>query len=570
MAAPPVRRPRASIIIVCFGKRPVTERCLQSLDACLGSALGDTVELVLVDNASPDDTLELLDRWRERAVVLALSENLNFAGGCNAGAQAARGEALIFLNNDTVLEPGVLEELAETVLETPFALAGPRLLYGDGTIQHAGVLMVPSPEQPAPYHAFHRQDGSLPAARAVHELDCVTGACLAIRAEVFAELQGFDVAYRNGFEDVDLCLRARVAGHRILYRGDLAFLHDEGATRSGHDDTPNRARFWQAWRPVLDADAALAGHVWSSDVWARERPRPLPGGPLAVIGRLDGVGASADEARALVVGFTRAGIPVAGLDGPLTFVHPPVEGEVRDACETALSRVLPTSGTAIWVVDGPATARQMIDTWLRVSHQGHAPPGRPCSSASPGDPGWIAPAIVCADAPGSGGRGTLVALPSHDEPTARRILEGLARAGVTRARIVPTVMSVGTRDLVAGILPDADLLAPVGHDAAWEALAADADIAVCLDPDDAFDHRALVAAAAGAAPIVLPGGPAAGVLAELATATGIDDLPGALTRVGAWGDREARAARVRATCDPQRVALALYEIARTAAVRQAA
>ena len=104
--------PSLSIVIVCFGKREITERCLGTLDAAFGERLGRDVELVLVDNGSPDDTPELLRSWSDRATVILNERNLNYAGGNNVGARAAGGRVLVLLNNDTEVFPGVLDELA--------------------------------------------------------------------------------------------------------------------------------------------------------------------------------------------------------------------------------------------------------------------------------------------------------------------------------------------------------------------------------------------------------------------------------------------------------------------------
>ncbi len=108
---------RASIVIVTYGQRELTERCLRSLESCLGRGLGAEWELILVDNNSPDDTPELLRAWSDRAVVRLLDHNRNFAGGCNLGAEEAHGEVLVFLNSDTEVTPGALETIAEQALE---------------------------------------------------------------------------------------------------------------------------------------------------------------------------------------------------------------------------------------------------------------------------------------------------------------------------------------------------------------------------------------------------------------------------------------------------------------------
>ncbi len=562
MGALPSTRPLCSIVIVCFGQRAMTERCLESLDRCLGSSLGAEIELVLVDNASPDDTLELLDAWEDRATVLRLPENRNFAGGCNAGAQAATGQAVVFLNNDTVVEPGVLEELAATALEPGVAAAGPRLLYANGTVQHAGVVMVRAGRTVSPFHIFHHQDGQLPAVRAVFELDCVTGACLAVRRDVFLSIGEFDEAYRNGYEDVDLCLRLRTAGHRIVYRGDLSLLHDEGATRAGHDDKPNQIRFVERWADLLDPDVELAAGVWGCELSAKAPNRVLPAGAIVLGGPVNGVGGAGDETRALLVGFARAGIPVTAIDVPTSFARAPVAGEVAEVCRQAQHRTLPASAPGLALAEGPASAATApTAASLRLARAAWGAAERDVISADPADACSIPPAIVCQERPGPGGGGVLAILPAHDRPALERVLEGLAAAALeVPVRVVPTVGCRGLAEIVDAHLPDAELLPVASHDGAWEALARTADVAVCLDADDAFDRRALLAAAAGATPIVLSAaGPAGATLCGHVVAAGPAELPGAIARAYDRGDRAIAAEKVRQACDPQRVATRIAE-----------
>src|SRR5438477_1463306 len=95
-----MREPRASVVVVAYGKRAYTERCLYTLRQALGGRLHDEFELVLVDNGSPDDTRELFRTWDPPATVVELERNRNFAGGSNAGARASSGRTLVFLNND--------------------------------------------------------------------------------------------------------------------------------------------------------------------------------------------------------------------------------------------------------------------------------------------------------------------------------------------------------------------------------------------------------------------------------------------------------------------------------------
>ena len=116
----------------------VTRRCLQSIASALGPELQRRFELVLVDNGSVDDTGVLLDAWSDRAHIVRLPENRNFAGGMNAGVHAAAGDVVVLLNTDMVVPSGTLERLVDAARDPAIAIAGARLLYPDGFHQHGG------------------------------------------------------------------------------------------------------------------------------------------------------------------------------------------------------------------------------------------------------------------------------------------------------------------------------------------------------------------------------------------------------------------------------------------------
>ncbi|MBJ7330695.1 MAG: glycosyltransferase family 2 protein [Solirubrobacteraceae bacterium] len=544
----------------------MTERCLESLERVLGPALGTTIELVLVDNASPDDTLELLNAWADRAQVIALPENRNFAGGCNAGGRAARGDAVIFLNNDTVVEPGVMEGLAHTVLEPGVAAAGPRLLYADGTIQHAGVVAIRRPTGAVfPYHAHHYHDGTIPAACATHEVDMVTGACLAIRRSVFLELDGMDEAYVNGYEDIDLCLRVRLAGHAIVYRGDLAFLHDEGATRGQNlNDLANQKRFSEYWSPLLDPDEELAGRTWGSTVDGTTPVRDRPETTLAMVGQPRGLGSASDEIRAFVLATALAGKPAVALELPISATPPVIEGDLGRALDDALRRRQPERALRFDVhahgLPAPEGLHRGMLRVVRAADIGPVPAGTQLLPAVPGDDGfWVPPPVHTPHPRATDRAGVIVSLPTHRPELAAEVLAALRAVDATDVRIVPTVGSRGLQEQIADALPDAELLRPCAHDDAWRVAAETAEIAVCVDPDDVFDRRALIAAAVGATPVATSGdGPAGAVLPEVISAAGgsLDHaLAAARERVG---DGAELAAVVREVCDPVGVARQLY------------
>jgi GT2 family glycosyltransferase len=565
--------PRASIVIVTYGQRALTEACLLSLQASLGDELGRGTEVIVVDNASPDDTLVLLRDWEDRITVLAQAENHNFSGGCNIGARAARGEVLIFLNNDTVVEAGVLEALAETVREPGVGAAGLRLLYPDGSLQHAGFHMVNhpgTPDAPVPHHLLYRHDGEHPAGRAIYEMDCVTGACLAIPRALFEQLGGFDEAFVNGAEDVDLCFKVRASGHAIVYRGDLTVEHHEGGTRGTDiDGSVNMARLHARWGAMMEQDDELATQVWDGALGEPMEVRGLPGREIVVAGDVTGIGPAADEARGLLLAFERAGRPAVGIDLTPNRLRARLSGDLGSATIEAFVRQVPVAPwLRIDVPYGAAWAAQVpADALLRARRE--APDGRADGvvPAAPADgDAWIAPAIDLPAPVGPGGGGVLVALPAHDHSQSAALLSALANAdlGGAAVRLVPTVLSRGLEALVAERLPGAELLGPISEEARWIALAGTADVAVCLDLDDRFDRRALAGAGAGASVLIAdPDGPAAAVLGDAAIVATPATLPDALASLlpPAPERRDAVAAPVREACAPERVGRAILALA---------
>src|SRR3954454_2318167 len=397
--------PLCSILICAYGHRAVTEMCLASLDAALGAALGREFELVLVDNASPDDTLELFDRWRDRAVVISSETNRNFAGGNNAAAAEARGEVLLFLNNDIEVVPGALEGLVETAREEDVGAAGLQLLYPDRSLQHAGVgSFAAAGGALVPWHLFHHQAGELPAAAGVLDLDVVTAACMAMPRALFEELGGFDEGFVNGWEDTDLCLRSRLKGLRTVYRGDLHSTHHEGVSR-GRGLSPqgqaNANRFLDRWAAMLDDDADLVRTLFDAEFVA---PAGAPadqadGAVLAVRGQLTGLAPEADEARAILAALESAGLSPAARDLPFAFLAPRMTPEERSLVSRARARAARPGALPIDVPVGTRTA-ELGGGVLRLAGVPQRTVGgvREIWAASPA----VAVALVAAGAPRDG------------------------------------------------------------------------------------------------------------------------------------------------------------------------
>jgi len=248
-AAEPASRPDVSIVIPVFNRAEFTARCLAALAETVDAG---RVEVIVVDNASSDATAAVLGAAPLPVRVLRNDENLGFARACNQGARAARGGLLVFLNNDTEPEPGWLEALERAAAEPGVGIVGARLLYpGTRRVQHAGLALT---EQGVPDHLWRSLPEDDPRVVEPRDVDMVTGACLAVARERFLALGGFDEAYVNGVEDVDLCLAARAAGLRVRYESRAVVLHHEGASegRFAHAGQ-NLRRFVEKWADRLAA-----------------------------------------------------------------------------------------------------------------------------------------------------------------------------------------------------------------------------------------------------------------------------------------------------------------------------
>ena len=230
--------PECSVIIPVYNKWELTRDCLASLR--LHSSAHD-LEVIVVDNGSSDATATDLEPYGrslfgERFLAIVFPENRNFGPACNAGAHAATSPVLFFLNNDTLLTPGWLPPLLENLHALgPFGAVGPLLLYEDGLIQHMGVSFGLS----GPFHLYSHFPASHPVVSRKRELQAITGAAFMVRADCFHGCGGFFEAYRNGFEDVDLCVQIRRQGGRLRCISSSVVYHLESQTpgrKNSEDD----------------------------------------------------------------------------------------------------------------------------------------------------------------------------------------------------------------------------------------------------------------------------------------------------------------------------------------------
>ena len=213
-----------SVVIVTWNGRHHLEGCLPALQA----QQDVTFETIVVDNASTDGTVEYVRAHFPRVRLVRLARNMGFAAGNNAGARAAAGRYLAFLNNDTIPEPRWLHTLLGGVDERAgYALTTSRIVYmhdpeiidsaGDGVLRWGG--------------AFKRLHGA-PAHLALTsgEVFGVCGAACLMPRATFEELGGFDESFFASHEDVDLSYRARLRGYRCRYVADAVVRHHGSAT----------------------------------------------------------------------------------------------------------------------------------------------------------------------------------------------------------------------------------------------------------------------------------------------------------------------------------------------------
>ena len=226
MSQPAPSAPRISIIVPVANQWDYTWKCLMAI----AQATRDVPhEVIVIDNGSTDETPTAL-ALMEGVRVHRNAANQGYAAACNQGAALARGAELVFLNNDTEPRPGWARALLAVMDADPqIAAVVPRLVFPDGTIQHAGFIVAYG--FPYPVSVIPREYGK-PASAAGErvELRAVSAACLMVRAATFNKVDRFDEGFINGYEDVDLCFRLGEAGARIIYTPDAVVMHHEAVS----------------------------------------------------------------------------------------------------------------------------------------------------------------------------------------------------------------------------------------------------------------------------------------------------------------------------------------------------
>lgn len=237
--------PIASVIVVVYNGWPYLENCLDSLRR----TLPPEAEVIIVDNGSTDGSAALVRERMPEARLLVNQTNRGFAAACNQGAAAARGEMLVFLNQDTRAEPGWLEALLEPFRDSTVGLTTPTILWMDDPewiqscgqdVHYTGLVFARN---------FNASRATLSGARPA-DVAAVSGAVFAIRRKLWEELGGFAEKFYMYYEETDLSWRAARAGCRCLHIPASAVYH------AGRLDRPSplalycsfRNRWLTVWR----------------------------------------------------------------------------------------------------------------------------------------------------------------------------------------------------------------------------------------------------------------------------------------------------------------------------------
>lgn len=349
-AASEPRAQGVSIVIPVFNQCEFTRQCLDRI----WRHSSDTVpyEVIVVDNGSTDDTRAffadpLLD---PRLRYHRNDENLGFAKGNNLGASLSASEYLLFLNNDTLVRPGWLEEMVRLAESSArIGVVGIKQLFPyTNTIHHTGIVFTPGG---VPQHLYPHAPADLPHVNKQREYQAVNGACLLIRRSLFEACGGFDEGYVNGYEDVDLCLAVRQRGLSVVCctRASIYHYGQMTETRTADDDR-NAARFKTKWGARVRVDQGDYLRQDSGDLprppragSARTRPA-LPDRTIYFADDLSSGSALSWATIDLALALHRQGAPVHVRQGLVTDTVP---AETRRTIRAMMLRQPPSGGTQI-------------------------------------------------------------------------------------------------------------------------------------------------------------------------------------------------------------------------------
>ncbi len=261
---PAVTSPKVSIIIPMYNQLDYTFNCVYSV---FKSSEFKDYEIIIADDNSKENA-ELLKESFENIVLIRNPENLGFLKNCNNAAQQARGEYLVFLNNDTQVQQNWLEELLNIFTNfDKVGIAGSKLVYPDGALQEAGGIIW---QDGSGWNYGNRDNPFRSEYNYVKEADYISGASIMIPKRLWDELGGFDELYLPAYcEDSDLCFKVRDKGFKVMYQPFSVVVHFEGVTHGKRVSkgikqyqVVNQRKFYERWQHELQKKSRNGENVF--------------------------------------------------------------------------------------------------------------------------------------------------------------------------------------------------------------------------------------------------------------------------------------------------------------------
>lgn len=224
------------------------------LDKAIRSLLKGTYQnlefIVVENNSTKPETWDYYDKIQKElpcVKVVKWAEGFNFSAINNFGVKYAKGDYYLFLNNDIeMIAPDSISEMIGYVQREDVGICGARLLYPDGTIQHAGVVMGFGGMAGHCFIGIHNDENTyMHRAKCIQDYSAVTAACMLVRKDVFTEVHGFTEEYAVAFNDIDFCMKVRAANKKVVYNPYAEFYHYESKSR-GAEDTPEKIKRFNA------------------------------------------------------------------------------------------------------------------------------------------------------------------------------------------------------------------------------------------------------------------------------------------------------------------------------------
>ena len=249
-------KPKVSIIIPVYNQYKFTYKCLKSI---LNNVKDVTYEIIIADDVSYDGT-KVLSKYVSNINVIRNKQNLGFLKNCNNAAKTAKGEYIIFLNNDTLVTEKWLSSLVELIeSDNSIGMVGSKLVYPDGRLQEAGGV-IHNDGSACNYGKF--DDPNKPEYNYVRDVDYMSGASILISKKLWDEIGGFDETFAPAYcEDSDLAFEVRKRGYRVLYQPKSVVIHFEGVSNGTdtlnttllkHYQIENQSKLYSKWKKELE------------------------------------------------------------------------------------------------------------------------------------------------------------------------------------------------------------------------------------------------------------------------------------------------------------------------------